>query len=232
MAAAVLAAVAPQEDGNDMNAKDFLTEKERDQVSEAVCQAEKITSGEIVPMIVSRSHDYPLASITGATIFSLPISLFFAHFIGARMWLGQDSMWLFLLFFTILYLVSFFVIRGNDHLKALFLHPKQVEHEVSEGALAAFYTGKLYKTEQENGILLYISVLERRVWVLADSGISARIPQENWDTIVDDLTQELKAGQRCPGICKAVGRIGQILQEHFPGQKDDQDELHNLIIRT
>ena len=229
--AVALVAAVPREDG-DMKAEDFLTGEEQQRVSDAVQMAERKTSGEIVPMIVSSSHGYPLAAILGGLVFSLPVALFITHYWGGNLWLGQDNVWLFLGLFSVLFGASLIPLRANGRLKALFLYKPQVDHEVREAALAAFYTEKLYKTEKENGILLYISLLERRVWVLADAGITSKIPQERWDDIVAELTSDIRTGKQCAGICKAVTAVGQILEEHFPGEKDDQNELHNLIIRS
>lgn len=100
-----------------------------------------------------------------------------------------------------------------------------------EGALAAFYAEKLHKTAEANGILLYISVLEHKVWILADAGINSKIDPGEWDSVVAELTAGIKAGRRCQAICEAIRRTGQILTTHFPHQRDDRDELHNLIIR-
>ncbi len=74
--------------------------------------------------------------------------------------------------------------------------------------------------------------MEQKVWILADSNINAKIDQQEWDSTVADLTAGIKAGKPADAICQAVQRVGQILQTHFPYQKDDKDELHNLIIRS
>ena len=234
MVAVVLAAVGPREDG-DMKmqspAEKFLTPEEQQKITAAVQEAERRTSGEIVPMIVSRSHGYPMAAATCAVSFSLPLALVLTTLLGRALWIGPQNMWLMLGLFAILYVIFYPLVMGRDWLKFYFLNSSLVEHEVQEGALAAFYSEQLYKTKHENGILLYISVLEKKVWILGDHGINEKIDQQMWDSVVADLTNGIRSGNRCESICAAVQKIGEILRQHFPYHRDDRDELHNLIIR-
>jgi putative membrane protein len=235
VAVAGLAAVAPQEVGKMKKTKTlaekFLTKAEQQQVTEAVQQAERTTSGEIVPMIVSRSHDYPMAAVTCSVAISLPLGLLLTDIIGERLWIGPQNMWLFLGLFAALYALCYPLVKRSDRLKHFFLNSGQVEQEVKKSALSAFYAEQLHKTKDANGILLYISVMEQKVWILGDSNINDKIDQKEWDSTVADLTAGIKAGNSAEAICEAVHRIEHILRIHFPYQKDDTDELHNLIIR-
>ena len=228
----VLAVEGPQGDGNMKTlAETFLTKEEQDTVTETVRAVELTTSGEIVPMIVSSSHEYPMAAVKFSITLGLPLAVLFTMLVGAQLWIGSQNMWLFLAFFASLSGLGFFLTCRSKRIKSFFLNPKHVEREVAKSALAAFYKERLYKTRDENGILLYISVLEQKVWVLADTGINSKIDQSRWDTVVNDLTAGIKAGKRCEAICCATQQIGQILHKNFPYQKNDTDELHNLIIR-
>lgn len=230
-AGAALVAVAHQEAGNMKTlAQLFLTEREQQQITETVRTAEKKTSGEIVPMVVSKSGDYPQATIVCALSLSLPISIILAVIVGKMVWIGPDSMWLFLSFFAVTMGVTYLLTQKNDTLRSYFIKQAHVETQVEKSALAAFYGQKLYKTAANNGILLYISVLEKKVWILADSGINEKIEQSTWDSVVKDLASGIQENNQCEAICAAVTRVGDILKEHFPYQKDDEDELHNLII--
>lgn len=212
-------------------AENFLTKAEQEQVTAIVHEVERSTSGEIVPMIVSRSHDYPLAAAICSLSLCIPLGLLLTHLLGPRLWVGPQNMWLFLALCSVGFAIFYALVSQLDWVKHFFLNHKQVEQEVREGALAAFYEEKLYKTADENGILLYISVLEQKVWILADAGINTKIDRREWDAVVADLTAGIKAGKRCQAICQAVKCTGEILRTHFPHQRDDRDELHNLIIR-
>ena len=211
-------------------AQSFLTPAEQDRINRCVQEAEKQTSGEIVPMIASASHHYLPAAIYGATFISLPVALLVTHLLGASFWIGPDNMWLFLACFILLYAISYPLVQNIGWLKRRFLLPARAEEEVKAAAIQTFFTEKLYRTRAQNGILLYISVFERRVWILADSGINEKISQEQWQEIVDSVTSGIRKKRQADAICEAVTRIGSILKEWYPYKKDDRDELHNLII--
>jgi putative membrane protein len=230
-----LAAAVHQEDGKVHKkktlAEKFLTPAEQEQVTNVVREVERSTSGEIVPMIVSRSHDYPTATITCSVCMVLPPALLLTNLIGEGIWIGANNMWLFLTLFAAGYTTFSPLVKRWDRLKSFFLNRRQVEEEVEQGALSAFYTEQLHKTKDANGILLYVSVMEQKVWILGDAGINARIDQEEWDSVIDALTAGIKGGTAADALCVAVRRVGHILQTHFPYQKGDTDELHNLIVR-
>lgn len=212
-------------------AEKFLTKQEQQAVTEAVQRAEKQTSGEIVPMIVSASHHYPLAAASGAALIALPLALVLTSLLGSALWLGPRNMYLFLAFFGLLYYPLRALISRSPGLKRLFLSNSQVEEEVREAAITSFFGEGLYKTREENGILIFVSVLEQRVWVLGDRGINDKIDPGDWDRIVKDLTEGIKAGRQGEAVCQAVTRVGEMLRTHFPLRQDDRDELHNILIR-
>jgi len=212
-------------------AQQFLTEAEQKTISAQVQQMEQQTSGEIIPMVVSASHSYPTAIICGATALALPLSLLLMPVVSGLFWLGSQNVWIFIALFLTLYGIFYRLVRQLSWLKRLFLSRSQIESEVQEAALASFYTEKLYKTKDANGILIFISVLERKVWVLADAGINARIDPGQWQGIIDLITQGIKEKRQCEAICNAIVQIGELLKTHFPHQQDDIDELHNLIVR-
>jgi putative membrane protein len=212
-------------------AEQFLTPEERQTVTAAVQTAEKRTSGEIVPMIVSESHSYPVAPIVGGVFFALPTALLSARLCGGLLWLGTDNMWLFLFFFAIYYGIGYFSVKRIPRLKRFFFSPIRADLAVQEAAAAAFFSEALYDTRDANGILLYISVFEQRVWVLGDRGIDDKIDPQTWQKIVDLVSQGIKQGSPCQAICDGIERIGEILEQHFPIKADDKNELHNLIIR-
>jgi putative membrane protein len=230
--AAALAAADLQEDGRMQTiAQNFLTTAEQEKITEEVQQEELTTSGEIIVMVVSKSHSYPTAAITGSIFFALPSALLLNTFLGPAVWLGSQNLYLFLALFGLLYLSFIPLTTRSDRIKRFFLNPKQVEEEVKEGAITAFFTEQLYKTERENGTLLYISVMEQKVWILGDRGINERIEKKTWDSIISKLTLGIKNKNRCEAICEAVKETGEILRVHFPASNDDKNELHNIIIR-
>lgn len=209
----------------------FLSLAEQQRIEAVVKEMELQTSGEIVPMVVAASHRYPTAVIYGAALGALTCSLPLTPLISGVFWLGHLELGIFLGLFFLFYTLLYTIIARCDGIKRLFLSRREVEEEVKQAAIASFFTEQLFKTREENGILLYISILERRVWILADSGINARIQQEQWQDIINQTTRGIKEKRQCEAICEAITHIGAILKKHFPIQEDDKNELHNFIIR-
>lgn len=211
-------------------AKKFLTANERDRVTEAVREAEKLTAGEIVVKIISASYHYPMANVIGAALFAIPLALVSTVLTGEWLWIGSQNMWLLLGFLTIFFIVFHEITKRTLWLKRCFISEREVNEEVEEAATTAFFNEGLYRTRDETGVLILISVFEHKVWVLADKGINARVEDGQWDDIVGKLIRGIKQKRRVDSICVAVEEIGAILKAHFPIKPDDTDELKNLII--
>lgn len=202
----------------------FFSADEKRRIEAAVEEAEKRTSGEIVPMVVDAAYDYPRAEIIGGGFFALA----FASLIS--WWWWHASLWAFLPAFLLLYLPCKWLIRYIPPLKRLLIAEAEIDAEVNERALVAFVEQGLHHTRDATGILILVCLFEHEVEVLADRGINAVVPHETWQEIVTMVTDGLRRGEACEALCRAVGRCGDLLQEHFPARQDDIDELPNLII--
>jgi len=211
-------------------AKQFLSDDQRARVSAAVEEAEKLTTGEIVVMIISASYQYPMGNVIGATTFALPLALIFTPVIGGWLWIGGQNMWLFLGFLTAFFIVFHEVIKRASWLKRYFISQREIDEEVEEAAVTHFFNHGLHRTQDKTGVLVLISVFERRVWVLADQGINASVAEGQWDEIVKMITDGIKQKRPADAICTAVEKIGDLLKAHFPIKPDDIDELKNIII--
>ncbi len=208
-----------------MTAKELFNQQERQRIESAVQQAEKLSSGEIVPMIVDQSYDYPRAEILGSGLFSLAtaVTLSWAFF--------GESLWHFLWLFALSYFPFKLMIRNLPGLRRRLIHPDEINEEVEEMAILSFLEQGLHHTRDETGILILISLFEHRVHVLADRGINDVVPPHTWDGIVQTITEGLHNGDTCNALCQAIESCGQILAEHFPVKADDTNELSNLIIK-
>jgi putative membrane protein len=211
-------------------AKHFLTDDERSRVAAAVREAEKLTAGEIVVMVISASYHYPMANVIGAVVFTFPLALIFTTFTGEWLWIGSQNMWLFLGFLTVFFILFHQISKRSLWLKRCFISERELEEEVEEAAITQFFNQGLYRTRDQTGVLVLISVFEHKTWVLADKGINARVHEGQWDDIVKIIIGGIKQKRQAEAICKAVEKIGKLLKEHFPIKPDDTDELDNLII--
>ncbi len=207
-----------------LTAKTFFSEDEKQRIEATVQAVEARTSGEIVPMIVDESYDYPRAEIIGAGFFSLAAAVTLSWAFGG------SSVWIFLPIFLILYFPFKCLIRALPGLKRKLIQPDEITAEVEEKALVSFIEQGLHHTRDKTGILILISLFEHRVYVLADQGINDHVQKQTWDEIVHLITDGIHAGQTCDALCTAVTRCGELLEQHFPVKHDDTDELPNLIL--
>lgn len=208
----------------------FLPEADRNKIEACVREAESRTRGEIVVMVAPASYHYPAAGLLGATAFALPVAVALTPPVGGLFWAGPFNVWVFLAVMIPLFVVFHEVVKRIHTLKRCFIHAKEMEEEVREAAYVQFCTKRLYRTADETGVLIYVSVFERRVWVLGDRGIAAQIPEEQWKAVAAMIVQAIREGCPAEGICRAVAEVGRMLREKFPVGPDNPDELKNLII--
>jgi putative membrane protein len=211
-------------------AKKFLSETEKENIVAAVKIAEGKSSGEIVPLVVSASYTYPMADVTGAAALAFLPAVLLTPVMGGFFWIGPQNMWVFMGLFACFFWLFHEIVKRVAWLKRIFISKKEIEQEVKAAAVTRFFGEGLYRTRDETGILLYISVLEQKVWVLADRGINAQVPQSRWDGVVAGIISGIKEKRQGAAICDAVLETGDLLGAHFPKKKDDINELPDLIV--
>ncbi|MBI9078864.1 MAG: TPM domain-containing protein [Pseudodesulfovibrio sp.] len=205
-------------------AQNFLSQEEQDTLIQCVKDVEKSTSGEIVPVLASISYDYPQAAHLGGLTLGILLST------GIAMLLGQEDMWVFLGLFLVTYVVFSRLLTAIPALKKPFISKREMKEEVEEAAFTAFYLNGLHRTRDLTGVIIYVSVFERSVQVLADKGINDKVDPEVWNEVVDMITEGIRAGRAGEALCQGVKRCGELIVEHFPVKHDDTDELPNLIV--
>jgi putative membrane protein len=175
-------------------------------------------------MVVDSSDHYPEAEVTGGVLLGSLLSIWItaSYFHSSVWWYVPLS---FLLFFP-----SRLLFRKVPALKAAFIGFNRKEHTVRLRAVRAFYEKGLYKTRKNTGVLFFISLLERKVRVLADSGIHEKIGQETLDKFARHISRGIKEGRGCDALCEAIQEAGDLLARYFPITKDDTDELCNTVI--
>lgn len=207
-----------------LTAKTFFSVDEQQRIEATVQEAEKLTSGEIVPMVIDEAFDYPRAEIFGGGFFSLGLAVL------CSWWFGNSSVWVFLPIFLSGYLPCKWLVRALPDLKRRFIPQQVMAEEVEEKALVSFLEHGLHATRDQTGILILISLFEHRVHVLADRGINDRVDKSTWDEIVAMVTAGVRSGEACNALCLAISRCSELLAKDFPRKDDDTDELPNLII--
>lgn len=106
---------------------------------------------------------------------------------------------------------------------------KAREAQVWGRAKVEFYGEQVAHTRERTGVLILVSLMERKVVVLADESINAKVLQGTWQAVVNEILEGIKVQGLAQGLCAGIRRAGQILNEHFPVRADDSNELKNYL---
>ena len=96
-------------------------------------------------------------------------------------------------------------------------------------AKEVFHMLKMDNTKDDNGVLIYVAVNDRKFAIFGDRGIDAVVPKDFWDTTKDAIQSQFKNGRFKQGIIDGILKAGEELNTHFPWQQDDENELSNEI---
>ncbi len=104
-----------------------------------------------------------------------------------------------------------------------------IEDDVLDHAAFVFEELDMHKTKDRNGVLIYVSVGDRKVAVVGDKGINDRVPANFWNDVLAVLKVHFAASRPGDGLCEAVAMVGEKLVAFHPHQRDDTDELSNDV---
>ena len=109
--------------------------------------------------------------------------------------------------------------------------PRSVRRaRVHKAAMQQFLAHGLHVTEARTGVLLFASLADHQVEVIADQGIHARVDQTVWAGAVEALSQGLKRGDSAAGFEASIGLCGAVLAEHFPPSSRDRNEIEDKLV--
>jgi len=187
-------------------------------LAQAIRDIEKGTDAEIVIGVRGRSGIYSHADyLCGAIVALLGlIFVLFSPFEFHTYWVPIDV--------AILFAAGAFVSGRSNFIRRLLTTKDFRAKAVRTGAAAMFYEAGIANTSAENGLLIYLSLLERRLEVIADRGVLKAVPALKWNNSVF----ELKRIGRDPDVdelIKALRDLGVVLAEHLPPTGENPNEL-------
>ncbi len=209
-----------------------------DKIQDAVKKAESKTSGEIAVCLAAESSDYAIWELFSAIICSvicfgimLPFASQIRSFYESVNWLNPQWYLPATYGIVIFLCISIFFMLFNIPALDRIVIPKVYRNNVvTKKSFEIFTQTGVYCTENHNGILIYVSYLERQVRIVADKGINDRISNNLWQLIADSLVAELKKGNAISGFCDAIEKCGELLSEYFPAQENDKNELPDGLL--
>ncbi|MFN7729792.1 MAG: TPM domain-containing protein [Bdellovibrio sp.] len=200
-----------------------LSESEFQQVEKVVQEVELKTHSEIVPIVVRNSTPLRGARLACVVAFVAVTAIIDLAFF-------QEWGWWTLGLVQVVGLVLGVLATRSRVLLELFIPDSDEWKCVHERAELEFYRLGIQKTKDRSGILIFVSMFEHKVVVLADEGIAKKLKPQMWDEAVENLTRSLRERQLALGLTQAIKSFGDVLQVHFPAGQNNQDELKNTLV--
>ena len=219
-----------------------MSEPDHVRVSEAVRVAEVGTSGEIVTIVADHSDRYLDIAlwwsigvvITMLTLFALfPQSYDGVAALATGGWIVETGFADGLRAALAVAVISFGIARLLMQFVPirLFFTPGMVKaSRVRRRAVRYFKAGAERRTVGRTGILIYLSLKERRAEIVADEAIHGVVAQEEWGKAMADMLEHVRQGRIADGMIAAINDVGVILAAHFPRADDDRNELPDRLI--
>ncbi len=113
-----------------------------------------------------------------------------------------------------------FVVEGAMPLSALWRDTTSRAR-----AVELFAQQRVWDTAENSGILIYVQLVDRKVEILADRGIAARVAQAEWDAICREMEADFRRDEWRTGALQAVTRAGELLAQCFPAGASNPNEL-------
>jgi putative membrane protein len=224
-----------------------LSQADHERIAAAIGAAESRINGEIVCVLARRASEYretPLAWAAAAALV-LPLILiplgfgpswlpgFAGDWVSAQSDASDASVTATLMAYAVaqaaVFLVASLLVSLPPVRRALT--PAALRRErVHEAALEQFVARGLHLGGGRVGVLIFASLAERQVQVLADQAIDAKVDQKVWDEAVAALGRGLKAGKPADGFVAAIEICGRVMAEHYPADGVNPNELSNDLI--
>lgn len=201
----------------------FISQSDQDKIKEAIRLVEQKTSGELVTVITPESDSYEFIPYMWSAIIAL---------FGAALIVVADPTvpHNFLISGQIVVFIVLTYLLRLPAIKHRFV-PKSLGHKRARRfAREQFFAQNVHHTKNRSGILIFVSVAERYVEILADQGINEKIDPAQWDAIVKQFVSDVIAKKTASGFLTAINTCGILLAEHFPKKSGNQNELPDHLI--
>lgn len=208
----------------------LFTKEEVSQIKNAVIEAEKLSGGEIVPVISRQSSWYEQTLWRAGALFSLLTAL-----VLTIIYLSSDALlwlppYLWLLICTTGGIAGATIAESLPFVKRFFISAESLRQQAEGKAKQLFVEQSISQTDQRTGILLYISFFERHASILPDIGISEVVDQQVWDKILQQLVKDMRSDSPASAISHAIVSCGKVLEESGVQKAiDDDNELPDKV---
>jgi hypothetical protein len=108
---------------------------------------------------------------------------------------------------------------------ALDLAPLLAGQSARERAVEVFSRLRVWDTEHNNGVLIYLLLADRDVEIVVDRGVHARVGQQAWEAICQEMEAAFRYGKFEEGVLTGIRSVGRLLAQHYPRAGEKVNEL-------
>lgn len=201
----------------------FLTKDEKTRIADAVRAAEGGTSGEFVSVLAGTCDDYLFIPLLWAAVLALILP-------GALLMGGVaiDYIHMYQIQLALFVVLGLIFLIPPIRMRCI---PRSIRHDrAAYVARAQFYEQGVHLTQDHSGVLFFVSVAERYVEIIADRGIHEKVGERRWREIVDEFTQNVRAGRIADGFVAAIESCSAAMAQNYPRAESDSNELRNRLI--
>lgn len=193
-----------------------------DRVTEAVEEAETKTSAEVVVAIHPQSGSYRDVDY----LFGALVGLLGLIFIVFNPWTVHPPA-LLPLETAALFAIGALGCSVCPALRRLLTTSKRRAQQTEATAQKLFCEEGVANTRARTGVLIYLSLLEREVAVMADVGVTDGVEPEAWSRMLFELKKIGPASDSAAALLEGIRRLGDVLGDHLPAGEDNPDEIPN-----
>lgn len=192
--------------------KHTLNVEERGQLDQRIADVEKRTGAQIVLAVIERADAYPEIPWKA---FALGTSIAGFFVLGMNLlWPVTSSMTAALLAIVMVLgagaALALLCVLAPDFAR-LFLPAHRAEEETRQYAESLFLSKQMFATTKRQAVLLLVSIFERQIFVLPDTGLTQKLNQETTDKIIKHMRPYLIAGKSARALDAGLKKLAEII---------------------
>ncbi|MCW5551265.1 MAG: TPM domain-containing protein [Verrucomicrobiae bacterium] len=214
------------------NANNCFSSGDREHISQRIAKLEQQTDAEVVCAVATESGRYDRAESLCGLAVGLMALISGNKLAGMGGWDTSSALSLGL---QVVLVVGGFVLGSVlasywHGLRSLFTSNAEMASEVSRSVHQVFSQCGIGGTRQRGGVLIYLSLFERRLEVRCDRAVAGKVKQPDLDAIRDAVLDRIRAGDAPGGIIAGLDRAAEVLARAIPATGSTTDSLSNDLI--